>query len=88
LPKGKGENNIQEENKMSRKQLEKTYGITIADDSFVNPMNGRYVKAYKMYSADGCVWEKGLRTLAAIKEECETWKEQLLNIKRIKEVAR
>lgn len=73
---------------MSRKQLEKTYGITIADDSFYNPLKGRFVKAYKIYSADGCVWEKGLRSLAAIKAECETWKEQLLKIKRIKEEAR
>lgn len=66
---------------MTRTQLEKTYGIRIADDSFVNPINGRYVKAYKMYSADGCPWENGLRSLKAVEAECKEYSKQLLAIK-------
>lgn len=68
---------------MTRTQLEKRYGIKIADDSYYNQMSGKFVKAYKMYSADGCCWEKGLRTLRAIEAECKTWEEQLLKIKRL-----
>ena len=58
---------------MSKKQLEQKYKIRIADDSYVNPINGKFVKAYKIYSADGCCWEKGLRNLKAVKAECEEW---------------
>ena len=66
---------------MSRQQIEKKYGVKIVDDSFYNPFKGRYTKAYRMYSADGCPWEKGLRTLKAVQEECEAWSKQLLAIK-------
>ena len=36
------------------KGLEKKYGIKVVDDSFYSPLSGRFVKCYKMYSADGC----------------------------------
>ena len=66
---------------MTRAQLEKKYGITLADDSYVHPLNGRFVKQYKMYLADGCPWEKGLRTIKAVEKECKEWEKQLLSIK-------
>lgn len=66
---------------MSRAQLEKKYGIKIADDSYINPFNGKIVKGYKMFSADGCPWENGLRTLKAVEKECKLWADQLIEIK-------
>lgn len=66
---------------MSRAQLEKMYGIRIADDSWID-MSGRIRKAYKIYSADGCQWENGLRNLKAVERECVKWADALLDIKR------
>ena len=63
-------------------QLKDKYGVTVADDSYYNPYTGRMVKQYKMYSADGCQWENGLRTLIAVKQECEEWADALKSIKR------
>ena len=67
---------------MSIIQLEKKYGITVADDSYYNPIRNKFVKAYKIYSADGCRWECGLKTVKAIEKECNEWAETLLSIKR------
>jgi len=67
---------------MSRAQLEKKYGIKIADDSWVD-MSGRIRKAYKIYSADGCPWAKGLKNLKAVENECKYWETALLKIKSI-----
>lgn len=69
---------------MTARQLEKKYGIRIADDSYYS-MTGKFVKAYKIYSADGCPWEKGLRTIKAVEQECKQWEKQLLAIKAKKE---
>lgn len=66
---------------MTQRALELKYGIKIADDGYYNPLKQRYVKAYKIYSADGCCWEKGLRTLKDVQAECEEWSKQLLDIK-------
>ncbi len=66
---------------MNKAQLEKKYGIKIVDDSFISPMSGRYVKQYKMYSADGCPWENGLKTLVSVERECRQWEKELLAIK-------
>ena len=66
---------------MSRAQLEAYYGIKIRDDGFYSPRTGKYVKAYKFYSADGCLWENGLRTLKAVENECIEWSKHLLDIK-------
>ena len=66
---------------MSRKQLEEKYGIRIADDSFYSPLKNRIVKAYKIYSADGCPWENGLPNLKAVESECKEWEKHLLAIK-------
>jgi hypothetical protein len=68
-------------NKMTRTRIEKKYGVRIADDSFYNPISCKYTKAYRIYSADGCPWENGLRTLKAVQVECEKWEESLLKIK-------
>ena len=66
---------------MTKAQLEKKYGIKIADDSFYNPIKCKYTKAYSIYSADGCPWENGLRTLKAVETECKYYEKQLLAIK-------
>lgn len=66
---------------MSRAQLEKRYGIKIADDSYYNPFTFKYVRAYKIYSADGCPWENGLRTLKAVEAECKKYADTLIGIK-------
>ena len=65
---------------MSRAQLEKKYGIIIVEDGYYD-WNGRYIRLYNMYSADGCPWEKGLRTVKDIEAECRTWAKTLLDIK-------
>lgn len=68
---------------MSRAQLEKKYGIKIADDSWYNPFTFKWVKAYKIYSADGCPWAKGLKNLKAVENECKYWETALLKIKSV-----
>ena len=68
-------------------RLSKKYGIKVRDDSFSDPLTRRYQKRYRMYSADGCSWEKGL-TLKGLQEECKTWEKQLLEIKANTEAAR
>ena len=70
---------------MSKAQLEKRYGITITDDSYWNPFTGRFVKAYKYFSADGCPFSNNLRTLKAVEKDCLEWKDTLLNIKQKEE---
>lgn len=67
---------------MSSGQLEKKYDIFIADDSYYNPLTHRFVKAYKYYSADGCLFSKGLRTMKAVAEDCQYWSKRLLAIKK------
>ena len=65
---------------MSKRSLEKKYGITIVENGYYD-WRGRYVKLYDMYSADGCCWEKGLRTLKDVQNECKEWERSLLQIK-------
>lgn len=66
---------------MTRKQIEKRWGVSIVDDSYYD-WNCEHVKYYKIYSADGCPWENGLRTLKAVERECREWNDTLLSIKR------
>lgn len=40
--------------------LEGKYGIKVIDDSFYNPFIKKWRKLYKIYTADGCLWENGL----------------------------
>ena len=67
---------------MSRAQLEKRYGIRIADDSYYNPYTFKWVKGYRIYTADGCQWENGLRTIKDVARECERWADAILKIKQ------
>lgn len=63
------------------KTLEKKYGITVVSEGFHwNDFVGKRIETFKMYSADGCPWEKGM-TRKAVKAECEKWASQLLSIK-------
>lgn len=56
---------------MSKKQLEKKYGIKIVKD----------IDEYRIYTADGCLWENGLRTLKAVEKECHKWSGEIFEIK-------
>lgn len=56
------------------KRLEKAYGINIELD-FYNK-----VKYYKIYTADGCMWENGLTYQQLLKEIKEN-RENFLKIK-------
>lgn len=59
---------------MTKKQLEEKYGVKIVEE-------GYWHEGYRMYSADGCPWEKGLPTIKACENECKEWEEELLAIK-------
>ena len=61
-------------------RLEKKYGIKVKEDDIYNPFTGRTLKRFKIYTADGCPWANGL-TKDGVKRECETWSQQLLEIK-------
>ena len=63
-------------------RLYKVYGVTIVKDIHWNPLKGRFVKSYKMYSADGCPWDNGKPTLKACVDECKSWGGRLKAIKR------
>ncbi len=66
---------------MSKAQIENKYGVAIVENGYFN-MRGNYVKLYDLYTADGCRWEAGLRTIKAVYEECKEWAEAILNIKK------
>lgn len=53
-------------------KMEKKYGIKIVDDSYYHPMTGKYYKRYKIYTADGCSWEKGL-SYRSLQAECRQY---------------
>ncbi len=64
------------------KALEKKYGVKVVSEGFFyNPLTGKSVETFKMYSADGCCWEKGL-SRKGVKAECEKWGKELLEIKK------
>ena len=62
------------------KRLEDKYGIKVVDDSFYNPLTKKWHKLYKMYSADGCLWENGM-TYNELQAECKKNAKALLEIK-------
>ncbi len=62
-------------------RLENKYGITVKEDDIYIPLNGRTVKRYKMYSADGCLWENGL-TRDGVIHECIMWGDTLKKIRQ------
>lgn len=77
-----GNRKQEKENKdMTKRQLEIKYGVSIDWDSYWSPLRQRFVRAYKVYSADGCPWENGLRTMKDVEAECKKWADALLSIK-------
>lgn len=62
------------------KSYESKYGITITNDSFTNPLTGKYQKRYKIYTADGCLWENGL-TYRGLQQEIKTSGDIFLQMK-------
>ena len=64
------------------KTLEKKYGVKVMSEGHhYNPKVGKMIETFKMYSADGCCWEKGI-SRKGVKLECEAWGKQLLEIKK------
>lgn len=59
--------------------LKKKYHIHIVDDSFWHPMYGKYIKRYKIYTADGCPWENGL-SYKSLLAECKKYGDTFLAI--------
>ena len=68
---------------MTKVQIEKKFGVHVVDDSYYSTMLGKTVKMYKIYSADGCPWENGLRTLKDVEHECVMWESALKAIAKI-----
>lgn len=65
--------------------LEKKYGITVEPDwCYYDEITGKKHQLYKMYSADGCTWNKGM-TREEVKKDCEEWAKFLLSIKHHQE---
>lgn len=64
---------------MMIEKMEKKYGIKIVDDSFYEPLSGKHVKRYKIYTADGCPWEKGL-SYRGLQAECREYGETFKKI--------
>lgn len=62
------------------KSYENKYGITVTNDSFTNPLTGKYQKRYKIYTADGCLWENGL-TYRGLQQEIKASANIFLQIK-------
>ena len=59
---------------MTKAQLEEKYGVRIEREEY-------FLNLYKIYSADGCPWEKGLKTIKDCEKECKRWEKELLAIK-------
>lgn len=63
------------------KTIEKKYGVKVVSEGYsFNWAGNRAVETFKIYSADGCCWEKGL-SRKNVKAECERWANELLAIK-------
>ena len=65
---------------MTKKQIEKTYGVKVVENGYYSYF-GNYVKLYDIYSADGCKWDSGFKTIKAVEAECKEWSMQLRSIK-------
>ena len=71
---------------MSMDRISEKYDVAIVLNGYYD-YNGRYIKLYDIYTADGCRWDAGLRTLKAVADECKRWEKEILNIsKRTKEI--
>ena len=60
-------------------KMEEKYQIHIEDDSFCNPLTGRFYKRYRIYTADGCQWENGL-TFRGLQAECKKFSDTFKKI--------
>ncbi len=64
------------------KGIETKYGVKVVSEGYhYDFFQGKNVETFKIYSADGCCWEKGL-SRKGVKVECETWAKELMGIKR------
>ena len=61
------------------RKMEEKYGIRIVDDSFYNPLKGKFIKRYKIYTADWCPWTNGL-TFRGLQAECREHGEEFKRI--------
>ena len=59
---------------LSRKRLKEIYGVDIVYD--------HWLEEYKMYTADGCKWCNGLRTVKEAEEECKLFADTFKGIKK------
>jgi len=63
------------------KTIEKKYGVKVVSEGHHYDIYAcKSIETFKMYSADGCCWEKGL-SRKGVKAECERWAEHLIAIK-------
>lgn len=63
------------------KGLEKKYGVkVVSEGTYFSPFTNRSWETFRIYTVDGCCWEKGL-SRKGVKKECETWAKELLEIK-------
>ena len=70
------------------KTIEKKYGVKVVSEGYHYSMaQGKSIETFKMYSADGCCWDKGL-SRKGVKKECEEWADGLLEIKRKADLAK
>lgn len=67
---------------MSKLQLEKKYGVTITVGTYWSPFGRKFRNDYKIFSADGCCWDKGYSTLKEVEKMCREDAKGLLEIKR------
>ena len=63
------------------KTIEEKYGVkVVSEGEWYNPRTGRMQETFKIYSADGNLWENGL-TRRGVKAECEKWEDILIKLK-------
>lgn len=63
---------MMKEGKAVIEKMEQKFGIRIRDDSFWDPVKQRFLKRYKIYTADGCPWENGL-SFRGLQAECRKY---------------
>lgn len=64
------------------KGVETKYGIkVVSEGTYWSPLKGRSIETFKIITADGCCWEKGL-SRKGVKAECERWAKDILSIKK------
>ncbi len=63
-------------------RLEKKYGLRIENDGVWDPPDGgRRVRLYKVYTADGRLWERKISEKGLLKE-CGEWGQMMVQIKK------